>query len=1116
MASSNSSRTGLTAATRALHPQPRPSLSSVRAFASSASSASAPSSSSPVLSGRPTRDPHAALYRRVVRTAVLGALELSPAAASSPSSPAPAAPSRGGSVLAHRFRPTPIRRVPGYDAQRRARLVAVDPSQVQRTGGGRPERARGEARNVGGREQRRAFGTSAGVERAVSEETLAVEDEEGVDEGGVSEGVGASEGRGRGHGVGMTRARALRPGDWVETRRHGDALCGIYLCPASSTTRRFVFLPQSGTRHETSLDDVTFTVPSLVAPSLAARANLENAPELNPSDGATLEMLQKMRAFSIAVEKETKMLVARGANDLYRILLSPTSTSRRSTTHAPPKSITVPLALSAIRLPPSSPSHTVAREVAMHRMLFENPQYFIADSLMLRTTGRFDLRAQDEAERFETVRGWVRAQGPEIKGFADRAARVREWARARQPTRSTGEPLTKLALPKGDPAFTWTPSDLSILAFLRDALAYERLLQSQPHMAVAPSVLKLVDERSGALGFDGWGSESAIDKGRLRAFLTEIGDVAPWENWTTLEKTTGLREWEEMGSKVETALKDARSRGKAKAATAKVKLSSREYYPTDPHDSVRHDFGAVKVYTIDDPGAFELDDGISLAPGPPASSGGGKTWWIHVHVADPTALLHPSHLLAELARARDQTEYLPEKTWSMFPDSFVASERLSLGSTEGREQLVLSLGMRVDEATGEVLESEVKAGVVRSVMRLTYGAVDKALGYEALPPGRTLVYPAPPQDRVGELPKNVRTRPTDDAELVTDEKALSDLRTLHQLAAKLLRRRVDSTAMFWHFPRASVSVSPSLSPHFAPSPQPTFYASSPLVTLRLPAPNDHTFLDSPSQLLVSEFMVAANRAAARFSVAHGLPAPFRSQPAPSSDPAALEAVLKLRNPVTGQVSASEILKHKIEFLPGLTTATPAPHWPMGIDDEAGYLRVTSPLRRYTDLFSHWQLKSALLPSASSSSSAPSFATPRFDLDTVLAHIQGFDQATKARGRLGQAAESFWSLYLLKHKLALLRSASSPSSAVSSSSLSAGDEQLFDLLENGLTAVALRSPSFSAIDNIYVQPVVLLQLGLRGTLQVDKESMGAAMGEEVAVRIADVVLSARSKVTVTLK
>ncbi|GAA5866646.1 hypothetical protein JCM1840_002418 [Sporobolomyces johnsonii] len=1112
MARSNSSRTGLTAAARALHPQPRPSLSTVRSFATSSSS-SAPSSSRSKHSGRPTSDPHAALYRRVVRTAVLGALELSPPAPSSAAPPAFAAsPSRSGSVLAHRFRPTPIRHVPGYETRPRARLVAVDPSQVHLSGGGRPERAQGEARNVGAREQRRGFSTSARVGRAVSEETLAIEDEEVLDEGGAFDGVGGSEGTGRVEGAGTTKARALKPGDWVETRRHGDSLSGIYLCTATSTKRRFVFLPQSGIRHEAPFDDVTFVVPSFVAPSLAARADVENAPELNPSDEAALEMLQKMRAFAIAVEEETKLLVARGANDVYRILLSPTSTSRRSAANYPPKSITVPLALSAIRLPPSSPSHTIARELAMHHILIENPQYFIADSIMLHSTGRFDLRAQDEAERFETVRGWVRAQGPEIKGFADRAAKVREWGRTRQPTSSTGGPLSKLALPKDDPAFTWTPSDLAILTFLRDALEYERLLQAQPHMAIAPSIVKLVDERSGALGFEGWGTESAIDKGRLRAFLTEIGDVAPWENWSTLENTTGLKEWEEMGRNAEKALKGASSKAKAKAEGAKVQLSSTDYYPTDPHDSVRHDFGSAKVYTIDDPGAFELDDGISIAPGPPASSGGGKTWWIHVHVADPTALLHPSHLLAKLARVRDHTEYFPEKTWSMFPDSFVASERLSLGSEEGREQRVLSLGMRVDEATGEILESEVKAGVVRSVMRLTYGAVDKALGYEAPPPGPTLVYPAPPKGGIVEPPKNARQRPTDDAELATDEKALSDLRTLHQLAAKLLRRRVDSTAIFWHFPRSTVSVSPSLSPHFAPSPQPTFYASSPLISLRLPLPTDHTFLDSPSQLLVSEFMVSANRAAARFSVTHGIPVPFRSQSRPSGDPAALEAVLKLRNPATGQASAIEVLKHKMEFLPGLTSATPGPHWPMGIEDGAGYLKVTSPLRRYTDLFTHWQLKSALL----SPSSAPSFATPRFDLDSVLAHIQGFDQAAKARGRLSQTAESFWSLYLLKHKLALLRSVSSPSSSVSASSLSADDEQLFDLLENGLTAVALRSPAFSAIDNVYVQPVLLPQLGVRGTLQVDKEPMGPAQGEEVPVRIDEIILGARSKVSVTLK
>ena len=42
------------------------------------------------------------------------------------------------------------------------------------------------------------------------------------------------------------------------------------------------------------------------------------------------------------------------------------------------------------------------------------------------------------------------------------------------------------------------------------------------------------------------------------------------------------------------------------------------------------------------------------------------------------------------------------------------------------------------------------------------------------------------------------------------------------------------------------------------------------------------------------------------------------------------------------------------------TTKPLGHWQLGIPDGEGYCRVSSPLRRYTDLQSHWQIKHALL------------------------------------------------------------------------------------------------------------------------------------------------------------
>ncbi|GAA5821786.1 hypothetical protein JCM3770_000144 [Rhodotorula araucariae] len=1097
------------------------------------------------LSTPPSRDDIAEhrLRLRLLRTAAYGTYELSSTAAE----PRPAK----GYIAQAGFRPTPFRRAAeltriGRSKNQRGHLVALDPRKVESSlarskrptpapGVELPSSPRRLVRAQGprraGAHPARGFATSAAAGLRIGEESLAdLDGDLAMPEGGLWDDADVGDGA-----KGKARARELKPGDFVETSRNGVPSFGIYVSRSYSTARRILLLQVSGSLSETSLDDVTYVLPSLVSPALAQQvvnaAHTANVDEggWDPSLPAVIDALQALRRLEIAVEAETQQLVARGAKDIFRLLHSPALPSKgkqATLSPSPPKSITVPTALAALRVPDGAGAPP-ERFLAMHRLLIAQPEHFIADEVALRATGRFDLRSRAEADRFETVRGWVRHRTRELDNWADKCARVREWARAQRATAaaSSSGRLDTLTLPADDAdgAFRWSASDLTIFAFLRDTLAAERLLQEQPHMAIAPSLLKHVDAASSRHGFAGWGTERDVRKARIRAFLAEVGVVAPWENWAAHERITGLADWDDTGRRVERALA---ARPAASATTAKKKktskstaapLASGELYPLDPHDAVRHDFGRATVYTIDDPSASELDDGISLSHGAP-SAGGGATWWVHVHVADPTALLHPGHLLARLARVRDHTEYFPEKTWPMLPESFTVGHQLSLGALGGREQRVLSLGVRIDEATGDVLESEVKAGVVRDVRRLTYGAVDKALGYTPPPKGRVLRSWATVEGGAegveAGMPEEAR-RPTDDGTLEADEQALADLRTLHGLARKLLQQRVATSALFWQFPAAAVSVAPTpLAPHFRTAPTPTFYTAAPRVALQLPsaaARSGHaSHADSPAQLLVSEMMVAANRAAARFAVERALPAPFRTQQAPAAAPADLEAVLALRDPRTGQAPAVEVLRRGIDFLPGSTTPGPGPHWPMGIDAAHGYLKVTSPLRRYSDLFAHYQLKSALLPASSSAA----FAGP-FPLSQVQAHIDGFGAAAKARHRLDSAASAFWALWVLRPYLSALAPGSSPTGA-GACAHAAADGDALELLAHGLTALALRAPSHSAVENVYIQPVLVPQLGLRGTLQVDRVGEAGAVGEEVPVQILECVMGAKSRLLVGLR
>ncbi|GAA5972437.1 hypothetical protein JCM11641_001847 [Rhodosporidiobolus odoratus] len=1096
---------------------PAATVAATRAF--SASSPSSSSSQSTTTSSSSSHNAINSLYYHLFRVAARGADELV--------NPEPSSPSRY--VAQQKFKPTPIRNPPplpkrassgcllgagGRWKRSRGALVNVDPARIAKSAGAE-----------------RGFASSTLV-RGVAEESL--DEEDGMDGGwqDAEEGVSTA-GRGRATG-------ALRVGDFVESTRNGVPLCGIYLGQSPTAATRGALLTTAGTLSDVNMDSLTFVIPSFVDAAAVTQFTPDLVEAFEPdssfdaSNPAVLAVIQSLRQLELAVESETQQLVPRGADDLYRILLetlpapgSPEALGYRKP--SPPTHTTVQTALRALQCPVTPLHPNAAKEervLALHRILLAKPEHFIADPLTLRNTGRFDLRPRDEVERFEKARDWVRSGAREVTEWAEKAAKLREWGRERRQDAADAEgsgvtaarELKKLDLPRDDPIFVWSQTELTVLTFLRDTLAFDRLLQEQPHMVIAPTLVKLVDQASLKLGHTSWGHEREVNKTRLRTFLGEVGAVAPWENWTAHERTTGLQQWEERGILVERALAKVEGRSKgptAIAASARTgALTSTEYYPTDPHDSVRHDFGSARVFTIDDLGASELDDGISLSPAPPSRTG-KSTYWVHVHVADPTAVLHPGHLLAKLARVRDHTEYFPEKTWAMLPESFTVGQKLSLGSLEGGEQRVLSFGIRIVGETGEVIESEVKAGVVRNVLRLTYGAVDKALGYTPPERGLTLSLGTslPPREEPG--------RVTDDAGLERDEAALAELRTLHGIAIKLLRRRVESSAIAWNFPRFSVSVAPSLLPQFSTARTPTFYASTPRVDLHLPSAaslaDQTTFTDSPASLLVSELMVAANRAAAKFAVEHSLAVPFRQQGPPASPPSAVESVFALRNPANGFVPGREVLKRGLEFSPGTTLATPGPHWPMGINDEFGYVQATSPLRRYSDLFTHYQLKSALLPSSSSSSSSSTSSkfAPAFKGAAVQAHLDGFNAARKGRYRLSEAAESFWALWVIKHKLDLLRSLSSPSSSLPVD-LSESDHHALELLSSGLTALALRAPTHSAFDNLYVQRVIIPQLGVRGTLQLEKVDQAPRKGEEVKVKIEEVVLSARSTLVVGLR
>ncbi|ROR32896.1 RNB domain-containing ribonuclease [Inmirania thermothiophila] len=142
-----------------------------------------------------------------------------------------------------------------------------------------------------------------------------------------------------------------------------------------------------------------------------------------------------------------------------------------------------------------------------------------------------------------------------------------------------------------------------------------------------------------------------------------------------------------------------------------------------------------------------------------------------------------------------------------------------------------------------------------------------------------------------------------------------------------------------------------------------------------------------SRLLVSELMLRAGEAAARYAAAEGIALPFIAQSPPDeADPGeGLAGMYALRR----------------RMRPRQIVTAPEPHAGLGL---AAYCQATSPLRRYTDLLTHQQLRAHVT------------GGEPLDAETVRARAGAAEQAMAAVRRAERASNRHWTLvWLLRHE-----------------------------------------------------------------------------------------------------
>ncbi len=135
----------------------------------------------------------------------------------------------------------------------------------------------------------------------------------------------------------------------------------------------------------------------------------------------------------------------------------------------------------------------------------------------------------------------------------------------------------------------------------------------------------------------------------------------------------------------------------------------------------RHDFRGLPIVTIDGETARDFDDAVYVHM---LENGNFE---LQVHIADVAQYVTPGSALDQEARLRGTSVYFPDRAVPMLPLE-LSTDICSLRPHV--ERLVLSCVMEMDHR-GEIVSYELSEGVIRSVERMTYSAVNSVLEGDA-------------------------------------------------------------------------------------------------------------------------------------------------------------------------------------------------------------------------------------------------------------------------------------------------------------------------------------------------------------------------------------------------
>ncbi len=258
-------------------------------------------------------------------------------------------------------------------------------------------------------------------------------------------------------------------------------------------------------------------------------------------------------------------------------------------------------------------------------------------------------------------------------------------------------------------------------------------------------------------------------------------------------------------------------------------------------------------------------------------------------------------------------------------------------------------------------------------------------------------------------------------------------------------------------------------------------------------------VDRGSRSIIAEAAKLACRVTSRFGLEQNLPLLRRhAPPFVPNNPTDLRKMMAART--SNGYAEPHIAAKYISFSrPSSYTVFPKEHFYLGVPEGEGYVRATSPLRRYSDLVVHWQLHHALLGERAE------FAGPPFradDLEKYMMKLTGFESRHKA---LKFHHERYWqTMFVYRWVKGIRLGHIDPDKVV-------GGKNPMDELYARTQLLPKVNPQ-----QRYEVPITLPDIGTRGVLLLPDRALDAEIGTKFNVKLKEVRLGVRPMLTFEVK